>query len=346
MWQLMFGLFWTSCGFFLSRRLPTQTPNYLGKMLYWIGVPLQVLFLTHQSTFTSTAWLPPLATIVVLGLGCGVALLSMEWMKQLKISWMNDAQDIQNLSSQQQLILLVTPKVILRRLYLSIVFFFSQLWPKQPSSKGSFVLASVLGNTGFIGLAIAPSFVHPAYLGWIVVYGMIHNVIGSYGLGVLVANHFGNPFRSKTIVRQIFLVLSIPTLWTFVIGYISQSMEFPSPFLIFLQGTSTLVVPSAFLLIGMQLSKIRTVESIQMAFFPSLIKIFVLPGLAGLGLTLMGIVGDARLALVLMTGMPTAFANLILAEEYDLDRQMAAGSILISTIGLPLLIPIWLTLFS
>jgi len=52
------------------------------------------------------------------------------------------------------------------------------------------------------------------------------------------------------------------------------------------------------------------------------------------------------LALVLMSGMPTAFANVILAEEYNLDRQIAASSILLSTVSLPLIIPLWLALFS
>ena len=72
----------------------------------------------------------------------------------------------------------------------------------------------------------------------------------------------------------------------------------------------------------------------------------VLPGIAGLALTILGLSGDARLAMVLMSGMPTAFACVVLAEEYNLDRQLAASSILLSTIMLPLMIPFWLALFG
>jgi predicted permease len=72
----------------------------------------------------------------------------------------------------------------------------------------------------------------------------------------------------------------------------------------------------------------------------------VLPGIAGLALTLLGLSSDARLAMVLMSGMPTAFTSVILAEEYNLDRQLAASSILLSTIMLPLMIPFWLALFG
>ena len=55
---------------------------------------------------------------------------------------------------------------------------------------------------------------------------------------------------------------------------------------------------------------------------------------------------EARLALVLMSGMPTAFAGLILAEEYDLDRELTASSVALSTGALLITIPLWLTLFG
>ncbi|MCY7321717.1 MAG: AEC family transporter, partial [Phormidesmis sp. CAN_BIN36] len=65
-------------------------------------------------------------------------------------------------------------------------------------------------------------------------------------------------------------------------------------------------------------------------------------GLVALGTTLLGLSGDPRLSLVLMAGMPSAFASLILAEEYNLDRDLASSSIALSTIGLLLVIPVWL----
>lgn len=44
--------------------------------------------------------------------------------------------------------------------------------------------------------------------------------------------------------------------------------------------------------------------------------------------------------------MPTAFANLILAEEYNLDRGMIVGAIALSTVLLLIAIPFWLLLFG
>lgn len=56
----------------------------------------------------------------------------------------------------------------------------------------------------------------------------------------------------------------------------------------------------------------------------------------------MGFSAEFRLALVLMSGMPTAFAGLILAEEYELDRELIASSIVITSV----MIPFWLFWFG
>jgi predicted permease len=50
--------------------------------------------------------------------------------------------------------------------------------------------------------------------------------------------------------------------------------------------------------------------------------------------------------MVLMSGMPTAFAGLILAEEYELDRELIASSILLTTFVLLMVIPVWLLIFG
>lgn len=47
-----------------------------------------------------------------------------------------------------------------------------------------------------------------------------------------------------------------------------------------------------------------------------------------------------------MSGMPTAFGGFIFAEEYDLDRDLVTSSIILTTIGLLLMIPVWLVVFG
>jgi hypothetical protein len=97
---------------------------------------------------------------------------------------------------------------------------------------------------------------------------------------------------------------------------------------------------------GIRLGQIQGWKSLNIALVPACVKAVVLPVLVGIGATLIGLSTDSRLALVLMSGMPTAFAGLILAQEYEFDRELIASSIVATAIMLLLMIPIWLVLFG
>ena len=170
--------------------------------------------------------------------------------------------------------------------------------------------------------------------------------MGCYGLGVVLANYFSHSSQQRRWLQQLRHILTIPSLWAFFLGWLSQDIALPTALESGIQTSSLFVVPGAFLLIGMRLSTIERIESWHTTLFSTAIKISILPAIAGLSLTVLGLSGDARLALVLMSGMPTAFANVILAEEYNLDRQIAASSILFSTVAFPLVLPLWLFLFG
>jgi malate permease and related proteins len=307
MWQLLTGILWTSLGLLACRKMPPSTPQRLGRLLYWVGVPLQVFALAHKSNFSAAPWLPVLIVFGILILGWAVAALCIMGIRRTGFM----------------------PKRSLAR----------------RSSRGSFVLSAMLGNTMFIGMAIAPSLIHPDYLGWIVIFGIVHYLMGSYGLGVALANHFGSSNSSKTWLSKLMHLMRVPTLWAFGLGLLAHSIHFWPWIDGVLAFSLKTGVPAVFLLFGMQLGKLRRGRSLNVSVFPALIKMILVPILAGIGLTVLGLPHDARFAMVLMTGMPTNSANLILAEEYHLDSQLAAGSILMSTIALPLMIPLWITLF-
>jgi malate permease and related proteins len=307
MWQFLTGILWTSLGLLASRRLPSSTPQRLGRLLYWVGVPLQVFALAHKSSFSAAPWLPILIVFGILLLGWAIASLCIVGIRRTDF---------------------ISKRSLARR-----------------SSRGSFVLSAMLGNTMFIGMAIAPSLIHPDYLGWVVIFGIVHYLMGSYGLGVALANHYGRSSSDQTLVAKLTHLVKVPTLWAFGLGCLAHPIDFWP----WIDGVLACAlksgIPAVFLLFGLQLGKLRRGRSLNVSVFPALIKMIVVPCLVGLGLTAVGLPHNARFAMVLMTGMPTNSANLILAEEYQLDSQLTAGSILMSTLFLPLMIPLWITLF-
>jgi malate permease and related proteins len=76
------------------------------------------------------------------------------------------------------------------------------------------------------------------------------------------------------------------------------------------------------------------------------LKTVVMPSVLGLATLLVEMPSQARLALVIMAGVPSAFAALILSEEYNLDRDLAASSIINSTVIFLVMIPVWIYFFA
>jgi malate permease and related proteins len=63
-------------------------------------------------------------------------------------------------------------------------------------------------------------------------------------------------------------------------------------------------------------------------------------------LPLLGITGNPLLVIVLQMAMPPAFATLVIAEAYDLDRELTVTTLAIGSVALLLLLPLWLWLFK
>jgi malate permease and related proteins len=293
---------WTLAGVLLFRALPEALPKLIGRSLYWVGVPIQVLAFMQRANLTQTVWLVPgivalalLGAMIMAGLVC---------------------------------------------------------WRLPKEQHGSFLLSAVLGNTGFVGLAVAPYLVEDAYLGWVVLFSLAHNIIGSYGLGVVISSYFGDrpqPVNWQTNwLTHLRSVTLTPALWAFGVGMCLkwQQIELAAPIYDGLQIAAKVVAPVALLLVGIRLRQIQSWQGFSAAVPAVLIKILVLPLVVGFSLTWFGIKGMPCLAIVLEAGMPTALAGVILAEEYNVaHKEIIVLSIALSSVGMLLTIPLWLWLF-
>jgi malate permease and related proteins len=303
---------WIGLGIFLFRVLPHSVPRLLGRSLFWVGMPVEIFALARRTDFSKLVWLAPTATVCTLSIGLGLAL----GLLQLSQHWPQDWLGLQS----------------------------------EPH-KGSFVLSSMLGNTGFVGLAIAASILNPENLGLAAFFTVMHNAMGLYGMGVLVADRFGETEvgdgpSNRPWWKSLLAVVKVPSLWAFVLGASTQSIAFSEGVEATLRQSIWVVIPCGFLLMGMRLSQLKNLRSLACGLVPATIKVVLMPAIVALITPFIGIVGEPRLALVLMAGTPTALTALVLAEEYNLDRELIASSIAISMLALIPLVPLWLALLS
>jgi malate permease and related proteins len=295
----------------LSRRpLAALAPKWVGQFLFWIGVPLGSISFLHRADLSSNVFLAPAIAWAAMLLGL---LGSRLWLRA------------------------------------------QPPWPRP--SQGSLGLAAMLGNTGGIGYPVVlllPQ-LGPDYFGWALFYDALGTLPGAYGLGVIIASLAGErplpllapPPPAQTLWRTSLLEVSRnPTLIAFVAALLLRPVPFAPLLDQALYAIAWLGILLSLVLMGMRLQQITSWRALPPAAVVVLIKMLLVPAAIGLGLTLAGLGGPTRLVLVVQAAMPCAFATLILAEAYNLDRDLTVTCVGLSSAALMLTLPLWLWIFA
>lgn len=328
---------WIGLGMILGRTVPSIIPNYLGKFLFWIGVPIGIAIFLRQTDLSASIWLAPIVAWIAVGLGAGFAWF---WIKAYPWFYRKlQTQALLGLQSDSTEIGQQIQQQIRQQI---------QQWmarPLQKPGQGSFLLAAMVGNTGYLGYPITLALAGSQHFGWAIFYDTLGSTLAAYGVGVVLAAYFG----TKTQVQVQALLSALvknPALWSFWIGLGIRNVPLPQAVEQGLTGGAWVVIGLSLLLLGMRLGRLQTWHHVQPAVMSLAIKMLLVPLLIGYLLRSMGVEGAPLLVLVLQAGMPPAFATLVIAEAYDLDRDLTVATLAIGCVLLLLLLPVWLWLFT
>lgn len=220
--------------------------------------------------------------------------------------------------------------------------FLQKQWSR--ATQGSFLLATMLGNTGYLGYPIALSLIGPQYFAWTLFYDILGTLIGSYSLGIAIAARCSTLPQSNGWLAE--AMLKNPALWSFGFGLLIKDIPLPQWLDVTLEGSGWAMVNLSLILIGMRLNQLSSWRSLHRASLSVSIKMIGMPLLLGAGLSILGLTSLPKLAIVLQIGMPPAFATLILAEAYQLDRELTVTAVALGSVVLLFTLPIWVTLFG
>lgn len=216
--------------------------------------------------------------------------------------------------------------------------------PWQSSTQGSFLLTSMVGNTGYLGYPVVLSLLGPEQFGWALFYDLLGTTIGAYGLGMVMAAHFGVGRQGRwQLVQQFF---KNPPLWSLLVGISFRGVPLPDLVEQSLQSLAWGIIWLSLILLGMRLGRLSSWHSLPNAVFSLGIKMLIVPLILGAGLSLVGVNGAPRLALVLQMAMPPAFATLVLTEVYDLDKELTVTTLAAGSVVLLITLPLWTWLFG
>ncbi|MDM9379156.1 AEC family transporter [Chlorogloeopsis sp. ULAP01] len=213
----------------------------------------------------------------------------------------------------------------------------------QQATQASIILAAMVGNTGYLGYPVILTVVDTQYFAWALFYDLLGTTLGAYGLGVALAARFSSGvYNARQILKAI---LINPALWSFGFGLLLRQVTIPASIGLCLETLAWTAVALSLLLIGMRLSKLNSWHSLPQAGFGLGIKMLLVPLILASTLPLFGITGAAARVIVLQMAMPPAFATLIIAETFNLDRNLAVTALAVGTMVLLVTLPLWLWLF-
>lgn len=213
----------------------------------------------------------------------------------------------------------------------------------QPPTQASLILAAMLGNTGYLGFPITLAMVGKEHFAWALFYDLLGSFPGIYGLGVLLAARFGGGVQNHWQTARAMLIN--PALWGFGFGLLFRQVTIPTVVEFGLEKFAWSSVALSLVLIGMRLALLKSWRSLPQVGMSLGIKMLLVPLILGSMLPLFGITGAIAKVIVLQMAMPPAFATLVIAEAFNLDRDLAVTALAAGTILLLVTLPLWLWLF-
>jgi predicted permease len=322
---------WVLTGFILGRYLPKGASTSLGKFLFLCGTPFSIIAFMRRTNLSGYLVISPLTAWTALLVGAGLAWIwidlgvSDERLKAISRGLTNSANvnSITTLTASSRAI--------------------KTAWGKP--TQGSFLLAMMLGNTAFLGFPIVLSLIGEQYFAWALFYDLSIS-LGVHIFGVALAAYYGTAPKIKGLKGSILTVLKNPALWAFAIGLVVRILPLPPQTDKVLQTGAWTVITLFLIMIGIQLSKLSSLQNLKQGLTCLAIKMLLTPLVVGTGLMFFGITGPPRLLLVLLMGMPPAFITTLFAEKYGLDRDLAVTTVAIGCGAVLFTIPIWLWLFG
>jgi len=219
----------------------------------------------------------------------------------------------------------------------------SQNWSRQ--TQGSFLLASMVGNTGYLGFPVTLALVGQKFFAWALFYDLLGSTLGTWGLGAIVASQFGLGQESR--LQLTLTVFKNPALWSFGLGLATRNFPLPQGVENSLHHLAWSVIALALVLIGMRLSQLPSLGHLNRAAWSLAIKMLIVPFVLGVCiLPLFQITGSVQQAIVLQMAMPPAFSTLVLAEIYELDKNLTVTAVVIGSIALLITLPLWLLILN
>jgi len=198
----------------------------------------------------------------------------------------------------------------------------------------SMVVASMFVNSGNYGLAATKfAFGEDALARALVCF--VFGTVVVYTLGVLIASM--GKLSAGQALRQ---MLMVPAVYGLIAAGLVRQMDWQVP--LFLDRSVGMLgdasIPLMLVLLGLQIAEARSWPRDRMVLIgaSALLQLVVSPVIGLVLAHWMGLSGASLQAAVLQASMPAAVVTTVLAVQYDLDKTLVSGVVVLTTVLSPL----------
>ncbi|NOQ93063.1 MAG: AEC family transporter [Methylophaga sp.] len=206
---------------------------------------------------------------------------------------------------------------------------------------GTLLLAAAFPNATYLGLPVLNQVIGPHTQATVLQYDFFACTPILLSLGIILASYYGS---SKREVHPLQELIKIPALWAVTVGIALNLTGIPQPEIIHsaLSILAGAVVPLMLIVLGMSIRW----HSLHLRFMPLLLPVVII-SLVCVPLavyTMSGVIGfdsDLSIMVTLVGAMPAMVFGIVICERYQLDSELYAAAVTLTTVMSLLSLPLW-----
>lgn len=210
-----------------------------------------------------------------------------------------------------------------------------------PAVVGTMLLAATFPNATYLGLPVLEATLGEWAKTVAIQYDLLACTPFLLTVGILVARHYGTDLHKNNPFAEL---VKVPPLWAAAIGITLNILDVPQTDWIsgLLSTMSHGVIPLMLIAIGLGLSWPKQWKEHSRLMLPALVIQLALTPLIVWGLGYgFGIEQPLLTAIVLEAAMPCMVVGIVLCDRFNLDTQLYATTVTVSTMLSIVTLPVW-----
>lgn len=220
---------------------------------------------------------------------------------------------------------------------LALAFLAEKTLRLPPERAGGFLLASTLGNTGYLGYPLTAALLGSSAVPEAVFFDVFGTVFALVLVGLPIAAHFGDHSEgSPSALREL---LTFPAVLALAAALLLRPVMLPLAVSHGLELLASMVAPLIMLSVGLSLRPRSVARGAIALSVVIALKLVVAPLIAmGAGAVLLE--GATARVGVLEASMPSMMLTLVVGERYGLDTDFIASAIFVTTVLAAITVPV------